>query len=96
MSDDQSCNAQRYLRWFTEYPSTHVYAGRTVEVVPATWDGLMAILESYYPESIFIGESGDPGAHIIALTRAIDRLASFIEGQIPGSQVYRASGLVVT
>lgn len=68
----------------------------TENMVPATWDGLLTILEAHYPEDVFDGSSGDPGAHIVALCRAIERLATFIEEQIPGSQVYRASGMVVT
>jgi hypothetical protein len=27
---------QRYSRWFTEWPSTHVNAGKTVEVMPVS------------------------------------------------------------
>lgn len=87
---------QNYAMWFTEYPSTHQRAGATVEVAVASWDGLLAILEQHYPERVFTGESGDVGAHLVALARANERMAAFIESQIPGAQVYRASGLVVT
>lgn len=71
-------------------------ADEAVPIVFASWDGLLEILETHYPESVFTGESGDPGAHIIALTRAVERLATWIEQNVAGSQVYRASGLVVT
>lgn len=41
----RATEAQRYSRWFTEWPSTHVSAGRTVEVMPvaeheAAWDAV--------------------------------------------------------
>jgi hypothetical protein len=62
---------QNYSRWFTEWPSTHVNAGKTVEVVPATWDGLMAILDAYYPADVFTGESGDSGAKLVAAIREV-------------------------
>lgn len=29
-------SGQSYVRWFVDYPSTHVKAGQTVEVTPAT------------------------------------------------------------
>lgn len=66
------------------------------DMVPATWGGLLTILEAHYPEDVFDGSSGDPGPHIIALCRAVERLAAFIEQQVPGSQVHRGSGLVIT
>jgi len=47
--------------------------GEPVEVVPATWDGLMAILDRYYPEAVFTGESGDPGAKLVAAIREVHR-----------------------
>lgn len=64
---------QTYLRWFTEWPSTHVNAGKRVEVVPATWDGLMAILATYYPADVFTGESSDLGAKLVAAIREVRR-----------------------
>lgn len=45
--------------------------GEMVEVVPATWDGLMAILDAYYPAAVFTGETGDPGAKLVAAIREI-------------------------
>lgn len=40
-------------------------------MVPATWHGLMAILDRYYPEAVFTGESGNLGAQVIVLTRKL-------------------------
>ena len=38
-----------------------------------TWDGMMELLDKHYPPSVFTGESGDPGARIIVLARALDK-----------------------
>lgn len=45
--------------------------GECIEVVPATWDGLMTIIDMYYPANVFNGESGDPGAKLIAAIREV-------------------------
>jgi hypothetical protein len=47
MSMGQSeTSGQRFSRWFTEYPSTHVEAGRSVEVVPV--ERILAMLPKVY------------------------------------------------
>jgi hypothetical protein len=41
--------------------------------VPATWAGLMQLLDEHYPADVFVGgEGADPGAQIVALVRRLD------------------------
>lgn len=44
-----------------------------------TWDGLMGLLDEHYPAHIFTGVSGDEGARIVVLTRALDTANQRIE-----------------
>lgn len=37
-----------------------------------TWSGLMSLLDEHYPAEVFDGSSGDLGARIVTLTRALD------------------------
>jgi hypothetical protein len=45
--------------------------------VPATWSGLMQILDEHYPADVFVGDKeADPGARIVALVRKLDELTN--------------------
>jgi len=46
-------------------------ADRVLGVV-GTWQGLMSLLDEYYPPEVFDGSSGDEGPRIVALLRAVD------------------------
>lgn len=48
--------------------------GEMVEVVPATFHGLLMILDAYYPAQVFTGSSGDVGARLVVLARELTRL----------------------
>lgn len=53
----------------------HSVPGDAVPLVPATWDGLLRILDAHYPADIFVGgDTADPGPRIVALSREVARL----------------------
>ena len=45
--------------------------GEDDDTVPATWPGLVSILDRHYPPDVFTGSSGDQGPRIVALARDV-------------------------
>lgn len=44
-----------------------------------SWPGVMSLLDEHYPADVFTGESGDPGARVVALAHEVDRRGKMIE-----------------
>lgn len=71
--------AQRYSRWFTVWPSTHVNAGRTVEVMPVSeHEQFVASLNQSEPGSAYFTSpamkrlADEHAAEVANLTEEID------------------------